>query len=367
MDVETTETTGDFDEGATYKGTVKSFRPNQFVTITPTDDLSAVGVKNNKVEASASDIQTNESPVYLQKEQEVEFRLRKDEYGVFAFFVSGANGSPVSNTEVPEPKQQELERTPLNGGQTYAGTVTVFQWGAGFGFVTLTEDSGFEMPADEFPGKDKFEKSKKLWFHRSDIVSTDPAVGVDKDQEVQFTIYTDSKGIGAAEVAQRGGAAISGARNNLRRKPKQKKKKRTADQAGFNMQGMGGQPIQVVMMNGVPYMMVPVQGGGGGPSKKKRKSSGYKPREGDWACPECSFNNWNRREVCRDCEKGKRPDDIEVLPPQEREMQDGDWTCKCSFVNFARRDRCRDCQEAKPGGEDATSGMDVEAEATTAL
>lgn len=266
-------------DGTIYTGKVKVFKANNFMIITPNDDLSEQGVKNNKVEASVSDVFTEESPVYLQKEQEVEFKLVKDEYGVYANFVSGPGGAEIENEEVPEQKEQPARKA-MNGGQTYNGKVKAFNGGAGFGFVVLDEDSGFELADDvEFDGKEKFVKqgAKKLWFHRNDIQSTDPAVGVANGDDVQFSIYTDSKGIGAQGVAQRSGAPISGYVQKLRRAPKKKKKKRKADQMQ-NMQGgmrmMGG--MQIVMMNGIPYMMMPVAGAGG--KKKKRKKNKKKKK-----------------------------------------------------------------------------------------
>jgi len=273
-------------DGAVYKGTVKVFKANNFIIITPDDDLSEQGVKNQKVEASVSDVFTEESPVYLQKEQAVEFKLTKDEFGVYANFVSGPGGAEIENTEVPEQKEQPT-RTALNGGQTYNGKVKAFNGGAGFGFVVLDEDSGFEVPENvEFDGKEKFVKqgAKKLWFHRNDIQSTDAAVGVANGDEVQFSIYTDSKGIGAQGVAQRSGAPISGYVQKLRRGPKKKnkKKKRKADQAlnlgGMKMGGMNG--MQIVMMNGIPYMMMPVGGVQGGKKKKRKKNKKKKASAG---------------------------------------------------------------------------------------
>lgn len=279
MDVEDT-----FDESAVYKGKVKNFRNSVSVLVTPDADLTALGVKEGgAIKVAASDIVSTESPAVLVKEQEVEFKLRKDEWGVYGYTLTGPGGSPIGPAiGAPERKPQPA-RTPVNGGQVYTGKVKNFLWAQGFGYITINNPETFVVPeiAND-KEKKKFEKNKDLWFCRDDIVSMDSAVGVDKEAEVRFTVYTDEKGIGAQNIMKADGSAFSGVKWALKRGPKPQKtkkkkkgQKRNASQVNFGnaAQMMGGmQGVQMVMMNGIPFMMVPVQ------NKKRKKNKKKKSK-----------------------------------------------------------------------------------------
>merc|ERR1712096_600702 len=147
----------------------------------------------------------------------------------------------------------------------------------GFGYITLDKPDEFVAPEiTDSKAKKKFEKNKELWFCRSDIISTDSAVGVEKDAAVRFTVYTDEKGIGAQDIRPAAGDAFSNVKWELKRGPKpkktkkkKKKQKRNATQAFNMMQGFQGfSGAQIVVMNGVPFMMMPM----GGPVKKRKKN-----------------------------------------------------------------------------------------------
>lgn len=316
-----------FDESATFTGKVKFFKNSFRVTIVPDQDLSAIGVKNQKVEASCSDILSSQSPAILCKEQAVEFRLRKDNYGVYAIAVTGPGGSPVGPPSTPQKERVVPARTMANRGKTYTGTVKSYLWAQGFGYILLDNKEAFACPAiQNEKEKKKFEKTGGLWFARDDIMSTDTAVGVKQGEAVQFQVYTDEKGIGAMNVTRRGGAPFSGVRNDIYRGPPKKKNKKKkkgkqlspeeqsmhdkmknfmeamggsfgpvgkggkkkGKKAKANMKkmqqmmmmnqmmmnpmmrmqmgGMGGMPM-MMNMGGTPYMMMPVGG-----KKKKRKN-----------------------------------------------------------------------------------------------
>jgi len=333
MDVDTNEekatevvVDNTFDESATFSGKVKFFKNSFRVTIVPDQDLSAIGVKNQKVEASCSDILSSQSPAILVKEQDVEFRLRKDNFGVYAIAVTGPGGSPIGPPSTPPKEKTIPARTVANGGRTYTGTVKSYLWAQGFGYILLDNKDAFTAPAiPNEKEKKKFEKTGGLWFARDDIVSTDTAVGCKQGDAVQFQVYTDEKGIGAMNVTRPNGAPFSGVRNDIYRGPPRKKNKKkkkgkpmTPDEQrmqsflqnmGFgpirgkggkkgkkgkkknnmnqmqkmmmanmmmggmmNPMMMGGGGAQMMMMNGQPYMMMPV----GGKKKKRKNKKGKK-------------------------------------------------------------------------------------------
>merc|ERR1711900_134635 len=102
------------------------------------------------------------------------------------------------------------------------------------------------------------------------------------DAAVRFKVYTDEKGIGAQDIRPAVGAAFSNVKWELKRGPKPKKKKkkkkgqkRSATQAFNMMQGFQMPGAQIVMMNGVPFMMMPM----GGPVKKRKKNKKKKNKK----------------------------------------------------------------------------------------
>ncbi|CAO1355979.1 unnamed protein product [Diamesa hyperborea] len=78
------------------------------------------------------------------------------------------------------------------------------------------------------------------------------------------------------------------------------------------------------------------------------------PRAGDWACPECSANNFSNKTECFKCQAAKpeglnSSDDRPVRAP--REPRAGDWVCPdCSANNFSNKTECFKCQAEKPEG-----------------
>jgi len=305
-----------FDETAVYKGKVKFFKESFRVEIVPDDleGLKAAGLKGNKVEASCSDILSNESPAILAKDQEIEFRCRKDNFGIYAIAVTGPSGAAIGPGTSDRKVRDTSDREPLASGQTFQGTIKNFLWRQGFGFVEVQNKEAIDISSiADSKAKKRFEKSGELWFHRSDLSSTDTAVGVNRGETVQFTIYKDGKGMGAQGVCQPGGAAISGARSDVYRGPhkKNKKKKKKGNNNQQQMQKafqkalmgmMGGgfgpmkggmgmmNPMQmmmggmmgqrIMMMNGQPYMVSMNGGKKKRKKKRKNKNKGGKKVEG---------------------------------------------------------------------------------------
>lgn len=276
----------DLDDGAVYKGTVKYFRNSCYALVTPEADLKSVGLKGNAVKISASQILSSESPAVLSKGQEVEFKLKRDEWGVYGHSLTGPAGASVGLPEGYEPRTYP-DRTVCNDGQVYTGTVKTFMWAQGFGFITFDRPEDFVAPeiTDKKAAK-KFE-ANEIWFARSDICSTDAAVGVRAETKVRFQLYTDEKGIGAQQIKPEDAEVFSGVDAGLKRGPPKKKKqrkqnKRKANQVGNQKGGfqmpMNGMPMnmagcQMVMMNGQAFMMMPMPSAMmGGPNKKRKKN-----------------------------------------------------------------------------------------------
>lgn len=66
-------------------------------------------------------------------------------------------------------------------------------------------------------------------------------------------------------------------------------------------------------------------------------------RPGDWACPECGYENYASNTACRACEAPRPEDYQDQVKPEVRQ---GDWDCpSCGAHNFSYRTECYKCNE----------------------
>lgn len=113
-------------------------------------------------------------------------------------------------------------------------------------------------------------------------------------------------------------------------------------------------------------------GGGGDRFRDRGRSSfedRFDPqqrKDGDWDCPDCGFMNFASRSSCFKCGdnnnagyagrgRGRGPIEPYDASGREnrdgRELRDGDWRCPdCGFNNFASRTVCKRCTEGDRGG-----------------
>lgn len=71
-------------------------------------------------------------------------------------------------------------------------------------------------------------------------------------------------------------------------------------------------------------------------------------KDGDWACPQCNFNNFSCRVNCKGCNYLKEG------------MKQGDWICRvCKTHNYARNMSCHRCQAPRQDGKGGGKGMGV--------
>lgn len=273
MDTDQNTTTDDvvIDETVRYKGKVSKFdRRRGFGSIIP----DGKG-EDDKIFAHWRQIESSDEWPALKEGMVVEYYVGKKESGKrksqkeFAAKITLEGGNPVSVSE---------ERTYPNRAQRFQGKVKFFDARKGFGFVNPASDFSFD-------GTDFKAENGNIHISREDIKTTaDIAPSLKDGQEIEFTLFKtsdDDKKYAAGDVTKVGGEAF--AEDELATKKTGWPRKRRFNNKGgknkggfgnikfpkgFNMGQMGGFG-GMFMMNGMPYMMMPVQGG-----KKKRGGKG---------------------------------------------------------------------------------------------
>jgi len=253
------------DESTRYSGKVLKFdRRRGFGYIVP----DGKG-EDDKVFAHWRQITSSDEWPSLKEGTQVEYYLASKEGAKrksqksFAAKITGPGGVAISVTEE--------NRTYPNRGQRFQGKVKFFDARKGFGFITPANDFSFD-------GEDFKSTEAKIYLAREDIKHTsDIAPNLKDDQAVEFTLFKNDDGkskYGAADVTKIGGDAFTEEEFATKKCgwPKKRRFNNKGGKGGFGkmMGGMGN----VFMMNGMPYMMMPMGGGGGGGWKKKNKNKG---------------------------------------------------------------------------------------------
>lgn len=180
----------------------------------------------------------------------------------FAAKITGPGGTAISVT---------VERTFPNRGQRFQGKIKFFDARKGFGFISPASDFSFG-------GNDFKSTEANIHIAREDIKaeSAECAPNLKDGADVEYTLFknTDDKW-GAADVTKNGGTPFV-EDDFATKKCGWPKKNRFQNKGGFGkMKGAG--PGQMFMMNGMPYMMMPMggmMGGGGGWFNKKKGKKG---------------------------------------------------------------------------------------------
>jgi len=197
------ETWEKIDEEKVFTATVQKFKVNNFVFIKPEEDLSSYGFKEKELHCSCLDIDTKQSPAVLKEGMKISFTLYRDNRGFHGRNIRNEDGTPIDVQDVEIPKYSEIEPRESCGEQVFQGTVKSFRWTAGIGWIVPKEGT---IP-EEIASKNKHEF---IYFNRDDLISTDKILGIDQDTEVSFTLYTDSKGLGANNIQTSAGEKLSG-------------------------------------------------------------------------------------------------------------------------------------------------------------
>lgn len=256
------------DESVRYSGTVNKFDKRRgFGYIVPEGKT-----EDDKVFAHWRQITSSDEWPSLKEGSSVEYYLAKKEGAKrksqkqFAAKITGPGGVAISVSD---------ERTYPNRGQRFQGKVKFFDARKGFGFITPSAD--FTFNGESFKSSEA-----KIYLAREDIKHTsDIAPNLKDDQEVEFTLYKNEKNHGAADVTKVGGDAFTEEEFATKKCgwPKKRRFNNNGGGKGFGKMNFGGGMPNIFMMNGMPYMMMPMGGGGG---KKKWGKKNKKNRGGSW-------------------------------------------------------------------------------------
>lgn len=211
----------ELDEEKRYTGRVLQFKANNFGFILPSDDLSEFNI-DRKLWFKAEDVNMEGRPI-VPPGMEVSFTLSKDRSSVLAKNISMPDGSAIvipkghAAVDYEEHVPRESFDAQING------EVTAYFWDKGFGMIKLDLKSG-EI-ADDVKAAIKDEK---VYFRWSDIKTDDKIVGIEVGQKVKLNLYKDKRGIGAENITDVEGEAISGADRKKATKLRRKNFKRSA-------------------------------------------------------------------------------------------------------------------------------------------
>lgn len=252
------------DESVRHKGAVKDFNARRgFGYIIP----EGKG-EDDKVFAHWRQIESSDEWPQLKEGQTVEYYLGKKENAKrksqkqFAAKITLEGGNPVTVA---------IERNYPNRQQRFSGEVKFFDARKGFGFIKPKTDFSFD-------GSDFKAGEANIYIAREDIkTDADIAPNLKDGADCEFTLYktdnSSSKGskYGAGDVTKVGGGVFSEDDFATKRTGWPKRRFKNQGGGGFGpMKGMKGMGAgQMFMMNGMPYMMMPVGGMGGGRKNKK--------------------------------------------------------------------------------------------------
>lgn len=134
------------------------------------------------------------------KDIAVEFGIMKGKRGDYkAYNMTLPGGIPMT--------QEGLEHRVVLGTRTFAGTVEMYNWQRGWGFIKGTPGTVFppnviakikQMQEDAVKRGKAASQGEMLLYFRNDDLNF--GVQVDKGQQVNFKVYTDDKGAGACEI-----------------------------------------------------------------------------------------------------------------------------------------------------------------------
>jgi len=150
----------------------------------------------------------------LRKNMEVRLKLATwtsgDKNGqTFAKEVQARDGSDISYFE-KQGESDHWDRVDIESPEDrYNGTVLWYNFRKKFGLIKPDEPISFGEGDDKVEISDKAEEGKdSVYVGWHDILTDDDPPGLVKDMKVQFSLYKDGQGFGAANVALVGGGMI---------------------------------------------------------------------------------------------------------------------------------------------------------------
>jgi len=184
-----------------YTGQLQFFSPKRgFGWITLDDGFALSEPVPKELRVDVTEVNAGGRQAPGMKDIAVEFGIMKTKKGVFkGYNMTLPGGIPLT--------QEALENRNVMEGASFSGTVELYNWRKGWGFVKAAPGSSFspnvvakiqQMQDDsEQRGKTITTPHMMLYFRRDDIT---PGVQVDKGQQVTFKVYTDDKGAGACDI-----------------------------------------------------------------------------------------------------------------------------------------------------------------------
>jgi len=185
-----------------YTGTLKFFCPERgFGYIAMDEGYQVPDDVPNEIRVELAEVNAGAKQPRYMKDIQVEFGIWKTPKGAYkAYNMTLPGGIPMV--------QEGLEHRQVLVARTYEGTVDMWNWRQGWGYIKLEGSVGLPASvmakikhmyaATRARGKEVGDPSgKTLYFRKSDVQR---GVRIDKGQKVTFQIYTDDKGAGACEV-----------------------------------------------------------------------------------------------------------------------------------------------------------------------
>jgi len=184
-----------------YTGTLKFFNPRLgfgYVTMDQGYDVDASVPSDLRVETM--EVNSGGSRPLPMQNLAVEFGIwitPKGGYKVYNMTLPG--GHPLT--------QDALENRITMGPQNYSGTVAIWNWRQGWGFIRADPSSVLpprivtklmqQQQAAQARGKRVSLDDKMFYFRRADLTD---GLQPRRDMQVSFQLYIDDKGVGASDV-----------------------------------------------------------------------------------------------------------------------------------------------------------------------
>jgi len=184
-----------------YTGQLQFFAPRRgFGWLTMDDGYALTEPVPKEMRVDLPEVNAGgRQPPYM-KDIAVEFGIVKGRNGGYkAYNMTLPGGIPMT--------REGIEHRVVLGTRTFQGTVEMFMWQRGWGFIKGIQGTAFppnvvakmkQMQADsQKRGKTTNLGDQMLYFRKEDI---NAGVEVDKGKQVTFKVYTDDRGAGACEI-----------------------------------------------------------------------------------------------------------------------------------------------------------------------
>lgn len=183
-----------------YTGTLKFYRSRQgYGYVTMDKGFKTPETIPEEIRVEEAEVNCGGKKSFGLKDVKVEFGIWKTKKDAFKIYnMTLPKGIPIT--------KDALENRKITSPTLFKGTVVKNMWKQGYGYITPV--AGQKIPknvTDKMAAmkKETEDKGKKvtddavLYFRSSDV---EEGAWLKKDQEVQFKVYMDDKGVGACEI-----------------------------------------------------------------------------------------------------------------------------------------------------------------------